>query len=79
MPAGSTPGAGYALQLSPFSDVATAEDLRGKLDRLGIPSTLSVEARVQLGPFKTQAELDAARIKLKELGVYGATPVTIKK
>jgi len=68
----------YALQLSPFSDVATAEDLRGKLEKLGIASTLSVEARVQVGPFKTQAEVDAARIKLKEMGIYGGKPVTIK-
>ena len=33
----------------------------------GIPAT--IEARVQVGPFKTQAEADAARARMKELGI----------
>jgi len=79
----ASPGAagsktGYALRLQTFSDVANAEDLRAKLDALQIPSTISVEAHVQVGPFKTQEELNAARVKLKELGIYGGQPVTIK-
>ncbi|MDP2824468.1 MAG: SPOR domain-containing protein [Sulfuritalea sp.] len=69
---------GYALRLHAFSDVANAEDLRAKLDALQIPSTISVEAHVQVGPFKTQEEVNAARVKLKELGIYGGELVTIK-
>ena len=69
---------GYALRLQAFSDVATAEDLRAKLDALRIPSSISVEAHVQVGPFKTQEELNAARARLKELGIYGGEPVIVK-
>ncbi|MDP3512653.1 MAG: SPOR domain-containing protein [Sulfuritalea sp.] len=68
----------FALRLHAFSDVATAEDLRGKLDALQIPSTLSVEAKVQVGPFKSREEAEAARAKLKELGIYGGELVTLK-
>ena len=75
----ATGGAGrFALRLHAFSDVATAEDLRGKLDALQIPSTLSVEAKVQVGPFKSREEAEAARAKLKELGIYGGELVTLK-
>ena len=68
----------FALRLHAFSDVATAEDLRGKLDALQIPSTLSVEAKVQVGPFKSREEAEAARAKLKELGIYGGELITLK-
>ncbi|MDZ4253030.1 MAG: SPOR domain-containing protein [Sulfuritalea sp.] len=72
-------GAGrFALRLHAFRDVATAEDLRAKLDALQIPSTLSVEAKVQVGPFKSKQEAEAARAKLKELGIYGGELVTLK-
>ena len=69
----------YALQVGAFSDVANAEDLRARLEKLGVPSSISVEARVQVGPFRTREEVDAARAKLKELGVYGSQLVTLKK
>jgi hypothetical protein len=69
---------GFALRLPPFSDVATAEDLRAKLGAQQIPSSLSVEAKVQVGPFKTKDEAEAARAKLKQLGIYGGELVTIK-
>lgn len=68
----------FALRLHAFSDVATAEDLRAKLDALKIPSSLSVEAKVQVGPFKSREEAEAARVKLKELGIYGGELVTLK-
>ncbi|MFH1872147.1 MAG: SPOR domain-containing protein [Pseudomonadota bacterium] len=68
----------FALRLHAFSDVATAEDLRAKLDTLKIPSSLSVEAKVQVGPFKSREEAEAARAKLKELGIYGGELVTLK-
>jgi DedD protein len=41
--------------------------LHAKLSLAGIPSTL--EARVQVGPFKTRQEAEAARAKLKGLGI----------
>lgn len=68
----------FVLRLHAFSDVATAEDLRAKLDVLKIPSSLSVEAKVQVGPFKSREEAEAARAKLKELGIYGGELVTLK-
>ena len=69
----------HAIQLSPYSEVATAEDVRAKLETLGIPSSLRVEAHVTVGPFRTQEEAEAARAKLKELGVYGGQTVTLKQ
>jgi len=33
----------------------------------GIPS--SIESRVEVGPFKTRAEAEAARVKMKALGI----------
>lgn len=66
------------VQLPPFSEVATAEDLRGKLDKLGIASSLRIEAHVQVGPFRNSEEAEAARAKLKELGVYGGQITTLK-
>lgn len=68
----------FVLRLHAFSDVATAEDLRAKLDALKIPSSISVEAKVQVGPFKSREEAEAARAKLKELGIYGGELVTLK-
>lgn len=68
----------FALRLHAFSDVATAEDLRAKLDALKIPSSLSVEAKVQVGPFKSREEAEAARAKLKQLGIYGGELVNLK-
>ncbi len=68
----------YSLQLSPYSEVATAEDVRAKLDKLGISSSLRIEAHVQVGPFRTTEEAEAARAKLKELGVYGGQVTTLK-
>lgn len=73
-PAAATPSpprlfSGYAVQAGVFSDAQHAEELRAKLMLNGIPSTL--EARVQIGPFKTRAEAEAAREKLKAIGVDG--------
>jgi DedD protein len=67
----------YALQMGVFSNVANAEDLRAKLELHGIPST--IEARVRVGPFATKEAADAARAKLKELGLDGGLLVAIKK
>ena len=68
----------HVVQLPPFSEVATAEDLRGKLDKLGIASSLRVEAHLQVGPFRNAEEAEAARTKLTELGVYGGQITTLQ-
>ncbi len=58
---------GYALQAGVFSDPRRAEELHAKLTLEGIPST--IEARVQVGPFKNKEEAEAAREKMKALGI----------
>ncbi len=60
---------GYAVQAGVFADAQRAEELRAKLTLNGIPSTM--EARVQVGPFKTREEAEAAREKMKALGIDG--------
>ena len=67
----------YVLQLGVFNNVANAEELRAKLELNGIPS--QIEARVQVGPFKTRQEADAARDKLKALGMEAGMVVAQKK
>lgn len=66
----------YALQMGVFNNVANAEDLRAKLELNGIPAT--IEARVQVGPFASREEAEAARAKLKELGLDGGLLLTMK-
>ena len=58
---------GFALQAGVFADPRRAEELHAKLTLEGIPST--IEARVQVGPFKTREEAEAARAKMKALGI----------
>ncbi len=58
---------GFSLQAGVFADPRRAEELHAKLTLEGIPS--SIEARVQVGPFKTKEEAEAARLKMKALGV----------
>lgn len=67
----------YALQMGVFGNMANAEDLRAKLVANGIPAT--IEARVSVGPFRTRQEVDAARAKLKALGLDDGLLITTKK
>jgi len=67
LPALSRLFSGFALQAGVFSDPRRAEELHAKLTLEGIPST--IEARVEVGPFKTRAEAEAAREKMKTLGI----------
>ena len=67
----------YALQMGVFGNMANAEDLRAKLVANGIPAI--IEARVSVGPFRTRQEVDAARVKLKELGLDDGLLITTKK
>lgn len=57
----------FEVQLGVFSSMENAKQLQAKLAEHGIPS--HTETRVQVGPFKTRAEADAAREKLKALGI----------
>lgn len=79
-----TPGAaaveasrGYALQLGVFTNFANAEELRQKLETAGIPAT--VEARVRAGPFASRAEVEAARGKLRALGISESILIAVKQ
>jgi cell division protein FtsN len=67
----------FALQLGVFSNFANAEELRGKLEAAGIPTT--VEARVRAGPFATRGEADNARAKLRALGIDESIMVSVKR
>ena len=60
---------GYAVQAGVFADPRRAEELHARLTLEGIPST--IEARVQVGPFASRAEAEAAREKLKAMGIEG--------
>jgi DedD protein len=66
-PAGPRLFGAYLVQAGMFSNTQKAEELHAMLQLNGIPSTL--ETRVQVGPFNSKAEADAAREKLKALGV----------
>ena len=68
---------GFLLQLGVFNNTANAEELRAKLELNGIPS--QIEARVQVGPFKSREEAEAARTKLRALGMEPGVLVAIKK
>lgn len=58
---------GFSLQAGVFSSTQRAEELYAKLQLNGIPVTM--ETRVTVGPFKTREEADAARERMKELGI----------
>jgi len=68
---------GYLLQLGVFNNTYNAEDLRSKLEKNGIPST--VESRVQIGPFKTREEAEVVQAKLKSLGMDAGVLMPPKK
>lgn len=72
-PATPRPATGYAWQSSVFPDLARAEEVQAKLAQEGIPA--SVETRLRVGPFRTRAEAEAARRKLKALGLDALTLV----
>jgi DedD protein len=63
----AAPARGYRLQMGVFANTANAEELHAKLERAGIPSY--IESRVHAGPFETRQQAEAARRKLKALGL----------
>lgn len=67
----------FVLQVGVFNNVTNAEELRAKLELAGIPA--QIEARVQVGPFKTREEADAARQKLRAIGLDDGILTAIRK
>jgi DedD protein len=67
----------FVLQMGVFNNVANAEELRARLELNGIPA--QIEARVQVGPFATREEADAARAKLRALGLEGGILTATRK
>jgi DedD protein len=61
------PSSGYVFQSGVFADTQRAEDVYAQLVLEGIPATL--ETRVVVGPFKNRNEAEAARVRMKELGI----------
>ncbi len=57
----------FDVQVGVFTDMDNAKQLQAKLAEHGIPS--HTETRLQVGPFNSKAEADAAREKLKNLGI----------
>lgn len=57
----------YAVQVGVFTDMENAKQLQAKLAEHGIPS--HTETKLQVGPFNTKVEAEAAREKLKALGI----------
>lgn len=57
----------FLVQVGVFDNHGNAEELVAKLQAAGIPA--QIESRVQVGPFASRAEADAARVKLKSLGI----------
>lgn len=64
---GTTPPKSFDVQVGVFTDMENAKQLQAKLAEHGIPS--HTETKLQVGPFNTKAEADAARGKLKNLGI----------
>lgn len=76
----SQPGAPtrqFVVQMGVFNNLANAEELRAKLELAGVPA--QIEARVQVGPFATRQEADAAREKLRALGLETGILTAIKR
>jgi len=57
----------FLVQVGVFSNHANAEELVTRLNAAGIPA--QIESRVQVGPFASRMEADAARAKLKAMGL----------
>lgn len=57
----------FLVQVGVFGNHANAEELVAKLQAAGIPA--QIESHVQVGPFASRTEVDAARAKLKSLGI----------
>lgn len=67
----------FVVQMGVFHNVANAEEFRAKLELAGVPA--QIEARVQVGPFATRQEADAAREKLRALGLEPGILTAIKR
>jgi DedD protein len=60
---------GFVVQMGVFTSTQNAQALEAKLREQGIP--VFTETRVVVGPFRNRVEADAARKKLKAMGLQG--------
>jgi DedD protein len=67
----------FVVQMGVFSNVANAEELRAKLELHGIPA--QIESRVQVGPFQTRVEAEAARDRLRTIGMEPGLLTAVRK
>jgi len=69
----------FVVQVGAFTDVATAREVRLKVERLGIKTYTQVvttegtkKIRVRVGPYTTKADADKAAAALRKAGLSGA-------
>lgn len=67
----------FVVQMGVFSNFANAEELRAKLELHGIPA--QIESRVQVGPFRTRVEAEAARDRLRAIGMDPGLLTAVRK
>lgn len=67
----------FIVQMGVFKNVGNAEELRAKLEAIGVPA--QIEARVQVGPFATKQEAEAAREKLRAAGLETGILTAIRR
>lgn len=67
----------FVVQMGVFSSAANAEELRAKLELNGIPA--QIESRVQVGPFLTRVEAEAARDRLRAIGMEPGILTAVRK
>lgn len=67
----------FVVQMGVFKNVSNAEELRAKLEAIGVPA--QIEARVQVGPFATKQEAEAAREKLRAAGLEAGILTAIRR
>lgn len=67
----------FVVQMGVFNTVANAEELRAKLEAIGVPA--QIEARVQVGPFATKQDAEAAREKLRAAGLETGILTAIRR
>ena len=75
----SATGGRAVIQVGAFADADRAQDVRQKLERAGLPTSVHVtdtpngkRTRVRVGPFASRAEADLAAAKVKALGLPAA-------
>ena len=78
-PAAASTGARYIVQVGAFSENKAAQDVRTKVEKLGLKTYAQAvdtadgrRVRVRLGPFASRDEAERAAAKLKSAGMPGS-------